>query len=181
MTMTRREAIANAAVLAGIGISVPILSVSLSSCTSEPVEKWDILSSEQAATLVGLGKIILPKGKSLGAEDVSLTGLTDILLRDCETAETKGQMLRTLDFLKTQGIGNEGFNVKLKNIETEAYKGKPGPDIIGYKKLKSYILFAFFTSENVMETMLDYNPIPTKYEACVPVDENTKVYVDLNV
>ena len=32
-----------------------------------------------------------------------------------------------------------------------------------------------------METMLDYNPIPTKYDACVPVTETTKVYVDLNV
>ena len=179
--MTRREAIANAAVLAGIGISVPILSVSLSSCTSEPVEKWDILTSDQAATLVGLGKIILPKGKSLGAEDVSLTWLTDILLRDCETAETKDQMLRTLDYLKTQGVGDEGFTEKLKNIETEAYKGEPSPEIKGYKKLKSYILFAFFTSENVMETMLDYNPIPTKYQGCVPATEDTKIYVDLNV
>lgn len=180
--MTRREAIANAAVLAGIGISIPTLSVSLSSCKSDPIEKLDILSAEQAATLVGLGNIILPKGKSLGAEDVNLTRLTDILLRDCESSETQGQIRKTLDYLKIQGIDGEGFTEKLKTIENEAYTGdKPIPDIMGYKKLKSYILFAFFTSENVMETMLDYNPIPTKYEGCVPVTEETKVYVDLNV
>ena len=180
--MTRREAITNAAVLAGIGISIPTLSVSLSSCKSDPVEKLDILSSDQANTLLELGNIILPKGKSLGAADVPLTNLTDLLLRDCETAKTQSQMLKTLDYLKTEGIGSEGFADKLTAIETKVYTDKnPGPELMGYRNLKSYILFAFFTSENVMDSMLDYNPIPTKYDACIPVTEDTKVYVDLNV
>jgi len=180
--MTRREAIANAAVLAGIGLSIPTLSISLASCQSEPLEKLDVLSTDQAQTLKMLGNLLLPKGSSLGAEDVSLTKLTDILLRDCEATEAKDEMLKTLDYLKAEGVDQDGFSDKLKAIEAEAYQSQtPDPEIMGYRKLKSYVLFAFFTSENVMETMLDYHPIPTKHVGCVPVTESTKVYVDLNV
>ena len=132
--MTRREAIANAAVLAGIGLSIPTLSVCLTSCQSEPLEHFDILSNDQATTLRNLGHVILPKGKNLGAEDVKLTNLTDILLRDCETPKAKAEMLSTLDFLKTQDLDSDGFAKKLKAIETEAYGSKePSKDVMGYK------------------------------------------------
>jgi len=180
--MTRREAIANAAVLTGIGISIPSLSIVLSSCKSEPIAQLDVLSETQAASLKALGELILPKGQSLGAADVPLTKLTDILLRDCETEEGKTETLRTLDYFAANGISEEGFDEVLKSVEKQVFSEEPTQDDYkGYRRLKSYILFAFFTSENVMETMLDYNAVPTKFEVCQPVTDETRVYVDLNV
>jgi len=180
--MTRREAITNAAALAGIGISIPLLSISLGSCKTEPVDQLDVLAPKQAAILKSISATLLPKGETLGAEDVEINKVVDVLLRDCAESEDKTNVLSLLDHLSTQ-VGSDGdMNALLKGIESEVYGG--GNDVTehkAYKGLKGMILFAFFTSEPVMESMLDYHAVPTKYVGCTEVTEDTRVYVDLNV
>lgn len=179
--MTRREAITNAAALAGIGISIPLLSLSLTACKTEPVNKLDVLSPAQADLLQSISATLLPKGKTLGAEDVPINKVVDVLLRDCATTEDKNNVTALLDHLSTQVATDGDMTALLKEVESKVYSGDAAPELKAYGRLKGMILFAFFTSEPVMESMLDYNAVPTKYVGCTDVTEDTRVYVDLNV
>lgn len=179
--MTRREAIMNAATLAGIGISIPMLSISLASCKTEPVDKLDVLSPTQADLLQSMSASILPKGKTLGAEDVEINKVVDVLLRDCASPEDKGNVLALMDHLSAEVETSGDMTALLKGVESKVYNGDTSTTLKGYKGLKGMILFAFFTSEPVLESMLDYNAVPTRYDGCTDVTSDTRVYVDLNV
>lgn len=180
--MTRREAITNAAALAGIGLSIPLLSVSLTACKQEPKDQLDVLSPEQAVLLQSISATLLPKGTTIGAEDVEINKVIDVLLRDCTSVEDVAELSLLLNHLSTEMATSDGMTSLLQKVESNVYStAETISELKGYTRLKSMILFAFFTSEPVMESMLDYNPIPTRYDGCTDVTPDTKVYVDLNV
>jgi len=39
-------------------------------------------------------------------------------------------------------------------------------------------LLGYFTSEEIMKNHLEYNPVPTRFEGCIPKDENQKLRVN---
>jgi hypothetical protein len=46
-----------------------------------------------------------------------------------------------------------------------------------FRTLKELTLLGYFTSEEAAtDGVVNYEPVPTKYDPCAPVDENTKVF-----
>ena len=46
-----------------------------------------------------------------------------------------------------------------------------------FRTLKELTMLGYFTSEEAAaDGVLNYNPVPTRYDGCAPVDENTKVF-----
>ena len=46
-----------------------------------------------------------------------------------------------------------------------------------YLTIKEFTLLGFFTSEYVMNNMLNYQPIPGRYDGCLPLGEIDTIYV----
>ena len=134
--------------------------------------------------------MILPRTDTPGALDVKSDIFIDKVI--AKTYDEEGQDNMRADI----AAFNENCKVKYGDIfinlntedstkvlmEAEANSGKFGSGVWGtgvgpqetigfYRSIKSMAIWAYFTSEEMGENVLSYDPIPGKYEPCKPLAE----------
>lgn len=186
--MDRREAIKRTSLLLGGAISSSAMAGLLSGCQAHPSIDWTpvFLEQEQAKMVESIADCILPATETPGALDVGVPAFVDLMLKEAYSSEEQNLFLTGLASLAADSqekyqkafhsCSTEDQTALLTELENEAAST---PSFI--RMIKELTLLGYFTSEPIMNNVLNYNPVPGKYEGCVDATAETMVSVDNNI
>ena len=190
--MKRTEFLKNTASALGLAITTSSMSVIFISCANEVKLNWKpvFLKPNHAALITEIAETILPKTKTPGAKEMGVPQFIDKMVND--TMDKKGQEdfvsgLETFESRCESKFGKSFSELNQKDKEAflmlhETENPKSGINLWGinlepdaakptfYKKVKSLTLFGFYTSQNIGEKVLAFDPVPGTYIACMPLN-----------
>jgi len=190
--MNRRKALKQAGFLAGATVCMPSFLTLLQSCKNETRLDWqpEFFQEKEAKTISTLVEMILPRTDTPGALDVKVDMFIDKVVAqtyDKESQEAIRNQIAVFNAECHTTYGNDFSNLdeteKVEVLKTEeANSGKFNPGVWGttvgeqepvgfYRGLKAMAIWAYFTSEEIGEEILSYDPIPGGFEPCKPISE----------
>jgi len=191
--MDRRKALKLSGVIAGI-TTLPITVGMIQSCRPTGAIDWipSFFTKNEAKAIENLSEIILPSSSdNPGAKDVHVAEFIDRIVNDCMSSSEQEKMQNGLSAIDAYCSAQSGITLDqnttsksiscIKQLDQEAFTGKTEDVHDSYRELKQLVLLGFFTSEKVMTTALNYQPIPGKYIGCVPLSDDPRVSIGNNV
>ncbi|MRI00058.1 gluconate 2-dehydrogenase subunit 3 family protein [Kriegella sp. EG-1] len=188
--MDRRNALKKTGLFAGAAIVTPSLFSLLQACKDEPRLSWKPLffTDIEAQTIATLVDMILPKTDTPGALEMKVDIFIDTVVakgydengqqdmrkniakfnEDCEVNYgaifTELNEADRIKVLKNEEVASGKFNLSIwgKTIGEQKPVGF-------YRSLKAMAIGAYLTSEEIGKNVLNYDPVPGKYEPCKPV------------
>ncbi|MDG1570844.1 gluconate 2-dehydrogenase subunit 3 family protein [Robiginitalea sp. M366] len=190
--MDRRKALKTTGLLAGATLAMPAALSLLQSCQGEAGPSWEPLffTGAEARLVSALADTLLPRTDTPGALDVKVDIFIDRLLARAYPPEGQQTMREALAGFDqhcqdTAGavfadLDNEARGQILQAAEQT--DGQFGKSVWGtavgeqqpmgfYRPFKSTVIWAYFSSEEIGENVLSYDPIPGAYRGCVPLSE----------
>ena len=190
--MDRRKVLQQTGLLAGASILMPSIVSLFQSCETVNRSDWKPLffNVEESHTISTLLDMILPRTETLGALDVKADIFIDKVF--AETYDKTGQENIRAEITAFNanckkklgtifiGLSEADRNKVLQEAEATSEKFNPGvwgtsvgkQKTIGfYRSIKSMAIWAYFTSEEIGEKVLNYDPNPGSYEPCKPLSE----------
>ena len=132
------------------------------------------LNPEQAALVAELSDLIIPRTDTPGATDVRVVEFIDRILGFWDTDEEREQFLAGLDALSARA-GSAGLaalpaeqKVALLTRLDDATDRPARSAEAAWTRLKSMVVYGYFTSREVQEQVLHTAIIPGRYQGCVP-------------
>ena len=190
--MDRRKAIQRTAFLLGGAVSASIIAGVMSGCQAEKLPDWQpvFLDKDQAFLVGELAETILPETETLGAKSIGVPEYIDIVVKDCFTGDEqlefkKGlieidkqcQLFAGKSFLDCSAEERQKFLVL---NETEGIKKRKESDDKAFIiTLKELVLTGYFTSEYAITELMNFNPIPQKFEGCIDAPASQKIQVGI--
>ena len=192
MTMKRRAAIEQMALAMGYTLSAPVLGQLLTSCTSDPKLAWapEVLTNAQAVSLEAICEAILPRTATPGAKDLKVPQFIDQMLKHVMSIEDRKLFLTQLENFLGECKNQHGYSFEFCDTTSQKqFLDKheseipvqypriwgtamlPSPEKNFFGRLKSIVVWGYFTTEQVGEQILSYLPIPGAYKACIPVEQ----------
>lgn len=170
----RREAIRRAALLAGVVLAPHWLTLADS---ASPLAQAKYLAPGQLAIAGAIADRIIPRTDTPGAADVGVPAFIDLLYGEFMT-EGERQLLTTgLVEVETAAKSAHGASfptlaadrqdVLLRNIA----RAEKSPDGGFFGLIRSATVLGYFTSEPVGRKVLHYDPVPGRYEGCIPIEQ----------
>ncbi len=190
--MNRRKAIQQAAYLLGGAVSASVIAGVMSGCQPTGAPDWtpQFLTKEQAATISEIAETILPETDTLGAKSLHLTEFIDLMLKEVFNGYDQLQFPKELakfeeechfftgnNFINSSPEEREKFLV-LHEKKAIANQQKTGEKAL-ISKLKELVLIGYFTSEYAITELMNYNPLPTKFEGCIDAGAAPKIQVGI--
>ena len=190
--MNRRKAIQQTAYLLGGAVSASLIAGVMSGCQPKGEPDWipQFLTKEQAETIEILAEIILPETDTPGAKSLHLTEFVDLMIKEVFNDFEQLQFLNGLAAMEgeCQFFTGKPFiycspddRQKFLAIHEEkalANQQKTGEKVF-FTKIKELVLTGYFTSEYAITELMNYNPLPTKFEGCVEVAADPKIQVGI--
>ena len=191
--LTRRQMVQRMAMAIGGTLVAP--TVLLESCSFDP--DTTTAGPLRLAMLDAIAETIIPRTATAGARDAKIGAFIDVMIRDCYYPDMQEKLNAGIKEIAVEGkkaIGRpfeEATQLEREEFlkaYDEAANQKPGEKVFGYRQegkvaadffttLKELTLLGYFTSEEAAtDGVINYEPVPTKYDPCAPVDENTKVF-----
>lgn len=190
--MDRRKALKKTGLLAGATVLMPSMLSLLQSCKEETRLDWQplFLNEEEAKTISKIVDMILPRTDTPGALDVKADMFIDKVI--AKTYDEKAQQDIRSEIAAFNAECKKNFGDSFINLNeadsskvlqaAESSSGKFNRGVWGttvgeqepvgfYRALKAMAVWAYFTSEEIGEKVLSYDPIPGVYESCKPLSE----------
>jgi gluconate 2-dehydrogenase gamma chain len=171
----RREAIRRAALLAGVVIAPEWLMAVDQAATA--AAQGPRLTAAHAAIAGAAADRILPRTDTPGAADVGVPAFIDRLYGDFMTPAERQMLTDGLDAVDAAARSAHGSGFSTLTADRQdallrmialAEEGKP----LGFFRLiRSATILGYFTSEPVGRKVLLYDPVPGRYDGCVPIDQ----------
>lgn len=174
--MTRRESIFQVLNLTGLTLSGSLISFLVSGCQTKDNTGFPFDTEQNLVKLIDL--IIVP-GTVPGAGEAGVLSTVKALILNCYDDSSRIGMYQTLENL--QLLDSNHPEDRLRQVEAEVYNDDGSTTWPYYSVLKGLVLAAYFTSEPVMKILLDYHPIPGRFEGCTELSAISRVYEDNNV
>lgn len=164
----------------GGAMTMGSLSALLSGCSPEPSLSWTpvFFDKEQIAVVTRVADLIIPKTDTPGALDAGVVEVIDRACKDLFSAEEQAQVQEGMKAFNTLSQSAHQKNyVDLKEEDQAAIlqmladesKETEGPHIFSF--MKDMVVASFFTSEVAAMNVLNYDPIPTRYDGCIELSE----------
>ncbi|MEM7575773.1 MAG: gluconate 2-dehydrogenase subunit 3 family protein [Bacteroidota bacterium] len=190
--MERRTALKRTALLAGASTLGPSLLSLLQSCQPASRLDWtpEFLSLEQADFFAAFVDTILPKTETPGALDVKVDLFMDLVFARLYNAAGQEQLLadiKAFDERCTDQFGQTFANLdggqRTEFLQAEeTTNAKYAPQVWGtavgeqepigfYRSMKSLVIWGYFSSQEIGQNVLNYDPVPGDYRGCVPLAE----------
>lgn len=174
--MERRKALKFTATLLGGGV----LGAHgfLSGC-SVPKERSNLLTNEDISLLDEISETILPNSEqSPGAKAAQIGEFMKSMVNDCYSVEESAifiKGLNTIDKAANTAYGKIFLNLSavqrielLSIFDQEAVQSKLTDTPHFFSMMKELTILGYFTSEPGATKALRYNPIPGRFEGCIP-------------
>jgi hypothetical protein len=187
--MERRELLKMIAVLTGTAfIGGDFL---LSGCGTADQTASFSWSDKDLAFLDEVGETILPATATPGAKEAQVSKVMKAVVTDCYTPEDQkvfAEATKKIDEASNKKFNKSFMNITpaqreelIKEIDKEAKeheKNKKKEDASHYfTMVKQLTLLGYFTSEIGCRQARRYEPVPGKYEGCVPYTKGDKAWV----
>ena len=174
--MTRRELIRNISILTGAAFLGADLF--LVGCKSDRANNFD---TEAISFLDEVAETIIPKTNTPGAKEAEAGKFIALYATDCYSDADRKIVFEGIAKLNAtsnakygkdfMGISNAQKKELFTLIDAEAKKHNlqnEQQSIHYFTMMKQLTLLAFFTSEYGVTQVLRYDPVPGKYEGCIP-------------
>ncbi|MSU65940.1 MAG: gluconate 2-dehydrogenase subunit 3 family protein [Opitutus sp.] len=179
LTMTRRQAIQRAAIFLGAALSPSLLSgvMRAQSAPAAAGAKPVYLTAKQLETATALAERILPRTDTPGAREVGVPAFIDLMYGKYLSPEEKKLFAGGLTEVETASTAtHQRPFAQLSPAQQDAQltrlagtsKNQEGTF---FYQLKELVVVGYFTSETVGKTVLHYDPVPGRFDACVPIAE----------
>jgi len=175
--MERREALRITAVL--LGTTLVGSELFLSGCTAPPKKNTYLIGDTDLPLLDEIGESILPSTlESPGAKAAGVGTFIQKMVNDCYDLAEARILIEGLAVLeeKSRAGFKKGFielsqEERLELLapldrEAREHRLSDRPHFLGM--LKELTLWGYFTSEVGATMALRYNPVPGRYEGCIP-------------
>ena len=164
-----------------IGGTLVAPTVLLESCSFDP--DTSTAGPERLAILDAIAETIIPRTATAGARDARIGAFIDVMIRDCYYPDMQEKLNAGIQEIAVEGkralggafeeaiqMDREGF--------LAAYDAAAAADGSHFfRTLKELTMLGYFTSEEAAtDGVVNYEPVPTRYDGCAPVDENTRVF-----
>lgn len=188
--MNRRDVIKSSALFVGYAVSTTALSNLFISCKSEVQLDWKpvFLSNNQARTISEMTECILPRTQTPGAKDLHIDRFIDKMLKDLLSADEQKDFVEGLNAFESACKSQNGASFAestpqqqtafLQKMDKEAAKldpsvwvanvGKAAPTPF-YRRVKALTLLGYYTSQDIGEKVLSFDPIPGVFIGCMPL------------
>jgi len=190
--MNRRKAIRQTAIILGGAVSASVIAGVMSGCQPKGEPDWtpQFLTPTQAKTIEAISEYILPETDTPGAKSLHLTEFIDLMVKDTYSGYDQLQFHKGLakfqeeckfftgtPFLNASSVDQQKFLVlhEQKAVSLQKQTGAK-PFIFNIKEL---LLVGYFTSEYAITELMNYNPLPTKFEGCVDAPSATKIQIGI--
>ncbi|MEV4778202.1 gluconate 2-dehydrogenase subunit 3 family protein [Burkholderia sp. LMU1-1-1.1] len=179
----RRSALIKLAGLCGLALSGDALAA-LAASGKAPAAPG-LLSADALALTAVLAEHIIPATDTPGALAVGAHRTIDHMLTVCATASEQQSFIAGLERIDAMALAADGkrfraLPAKHRIALLHALDGGTAPftadDQRFFRTLKSYTLFAYYTSEAGSTLELAYLPVPGGYKGNFPVRKNTRTW-----
>ena len=175
-TMTRRAALKRAALFLGVALT-PSLIANVLQAAATPGAKAVFLSPAQLDLVTAIAERILPRTDTPGASDVGVPAFVDLMLGKYSTESERQVFTAGLDEVNAASLASHAQSfVKISAAQQDAILMKIA--VASQKKEKTFFhqikeltVVGYFTSEIVGRTVLHYDPVPGRFQGCVPISE----------
>lgn len=190
--MDRREALKYTALALGYSLSAGTITAVLQGCSGSDDPSWrpTALNAKQALLVSEIAETMIPRTDTPGAKDVFADRFVDEMLGKWANLETKihfNKGLEAFDHRCKKDMGKPFVKCKpekrlefLNTVNAEVVKymkelkqqppgTEPGEFEDFFMTLKQLIFTGYFTNKEICTKYLAYDPIPGRYEGCVPV------------
>lgn len=182
--MNRKEAIQYISILLG-GTLVGSGNF-LSGCKS--VDKKRNFSHDELVLLNEIAETILPATDTPGAKAAKVGEFMTVMVNECYSTDQQNtffQGMYKIDELSKSGFGNTFVKLNpqqrhellllLDKEQKEFMKNKKPEEVSHYfRMMKELTLLGYFTSEIGCTQARRYNPVPGKFEGCIPYNKGDK-------
>ncbi|HET7216754.1 MAG TPA: gluconate 2-dehydrogenase subunit 3 family protein [Vicinamibacterales bacterium] len=173
-TISRREAIRRAALLAGVALSPEWLTFVGRAQTPATTS---YLTAAQGAIASAAADRILPRTDTPGAVDVGVPAFIDRFYGEFMSRDEQQLLVKGLEEIEAAAKAANGASFStltaaqqdavLRSVATAQQGRDPG----SFALLRSATVLGYFTSEQVGKNVLHYDPVPGSYDGCVPIDQ----------
>jgi hypothetical protein len=179
MTMTRREAIRRTALVLGGAITPSLLTGVLQAQTpsGNGASLPAYLSVKQFEAAGAMAERILPGTDTPGARDVGVPAFIDLMYGKYMTVEEKGLFAAGLAEVDAASTAQHGRSFPLLPPEqqdrllTTLAVAAQAKETTFFHLIKELTLLGYFTSEPIGKNVLLYDPIPGRFDGCIPLAE----------
>lgn len=177
--LSRREAIKRTALLLGLALTPAWLDgVARAQTQAAAGAKGPKnLTAADYATVAAFADRIIPKTDTPGASEVGVPAFIDTMAGDYMTAAEKALLTIGLLIVEKRAVAvhsksfsqltTEQQDALLKALATS----KDNDTILSFRLLRDLTVTGYFTSEHVGRHVTNFEPIPGRFEACVPLSE----------
>jgi hypothetical protein len=172
--ISRREAIRRAALLAGVTLSPAWLALV---DQARPAAQARYLPPAHLALVSAIADRILPRTDTPGAADVGVPEFIDLLYGEFMTPAERQMLSTGLDAVEAAGKAAGGASFRALTADRQdgvlrgIARGEEGRPQGFFRLIRSATVLGYFTSEQVGRTVLHYDPVPGRYEPCIPIDQ----------
>jgi hypothetical protein len=179
----RRSALIKLAGLCGLALSGDALAALAASGKASAAP--ELLSADALALTAVLAEHIIPATDTPGALAVGAHRTIDHMLMVCATASEQQSFIAGLERVDAIALAADGKRFRALPAKRQvallhALDGGTAPfsadDQQFFRKMKSYTLFAYYTSEAGSTLELAYLPVPGGYKGNFPVRKNTRTW-----
>src|SRR4030095_11148780 len=192
--MERREVLKYTTFFLGASLSASTISAILAGCKVDTSESWmpSYFSQPESDFISELGETILPKTSTPGAKDAMVERYLDTVRPLRYSAEENNKFkegLKTLMEKAKQDLGKDFVKSSAeKKLEWVTSVDKTSFGIMEaqpedsktekpfYVTLKEQILAGYFSSEIVANDYFAFDPIPGRYDPCIPYEQVGKAW-----
>jgi hypothetical protein len=179
LKISRREAIRRAALMLGVALTPSLFSTALQaqSGVTTTVPGLQYLSESQRAMVAIIAERILPKTDTPGAVDAGVPDFINIIYGKYLNEDDKIMFSSGLDEVATQALKLYNKNIAQLSSEEQDHllreiaRASQALPKSFFLQIKELSVVGYFTSELVGKTVLKYDPIPGRYDPCMPLSE----------
>jgi hypothetical protein len=189
--MNRRALISNLSLI--IGGSIVGSGTFISGCKpGKKLNIFGVLDNDQQNFLTAVAEVILPKTPNApGAADVEIGKFMNTIVSDCYTQEEQDAFLAgipKIDELSDQAFGDDFMDLDVAHrkevvsqMEDEAKAFNevlpPGKAPHFYSMIKQLTIWGYLSSEQVGTDVLRHEPIPGRFDGCLPYKTGEKAFI----
>ena len=183
--MNRRELLQRVALLMGGTICAPAVLAVLNGCSAKPSAGWHplFLSQEEGAMVEDVADLIIP-----GAREAGVPAFIDVILKDVYPSEDQVRFVSGLKdfdeevrahgkpFLERPQEQRLALLQQVHDSAVAAEKKQADKDVPASERdrpfvlmMKELTLLGFFTSQVGATQVLQYDPVPGGFQACIPI------------
>ena len=177
--LSRRDAIKRAAVILGAAISPSLLAglMSAEPPAAAAAGRPLYLNAKQFEIAAAAAGRIIPRTDTPGAGDVGVPGFIDLMYGKYLSEPEKELFRHGLAELEAASVQadqrafSEQSPVRQDSLLRRMAAGSPQPEKTFLQQIRELTLVGYFTSEVVGKNVLHFDPVPGRYDGCVPISE----------